>query len=684
MPRRPFPLLALAAGVLWSAAASAQVPRTEPVTLVFHDVPTRLALAAIADLEDVDFVAGSALQDEHTSIAATLPIDDVFMRIAHDAGAQVRVLPGGVRAVAPACALARELAPIRVPGDWHRGAFNLPGVDRRAVLSMLADQTRQPLAQPDWKVGGPVVAVRTGQLEAGQVLRALQVVEGLEPADDATSRFDLRPTAGPTCPAGAPRPPIDRTKRPLTDYPAASLRMAGYLQRGDANPLAFVLAPNDVLYAVHVGDALGAEGATVRAIYGDGIHQAGGDGLAVDTPLLPFAGPRFGLQRPLAEVRRDAERGDARAQALLGAMLSRGNGVPRDLPAGAAWLARAAEQGDAAAQDSLAIDYDLGAGVAKDPAQGLAWHRRAAAQGLTVAELQLGLALWLGDGVPADAAAAAAWLRRAAEHGDPLAQESLAWLLLDSPPPVGDPVDGLRWLRRAADNGVTRAQARLGDVYANGRLMRRDDAQAIEWYQRAMSRSSADAEYGLASLYYRRPPDAQDDARAVTLLSGLARRDARAQLGLAAFALDGRGGPVDRPAAARWLEAAAAQGLPTARELLGTLLLDDPSLRDPVRAMKWLRAAAEGTPGVQTPQQRERYTVPPSPRGDARSQRVLAERLIASDPVEALQWLVIAQANGDVEAAANVDGLRRRMTAAQVEAGERRAREWLAARPAAR
>jgi uncharacterized protein len=62
----------------------------------------------------------------------------------------------------------------------------------------------------------------------------------------------------------------------------------------------------------------------------------------------------------------NAERGDARAQTILGFMFATGRGVPQNYALAAYWYTRAAEQGNPDAQYQLGASYDLGKGVPVD------------------------------------------------------------------------------------------------------------------------------------------------------------------------------------------------------------------------------------------------------------------------------------------------------------------------------
>ncbi len=82
----------------------------------------------------------------------------------------------------------------------------------------------------------------------------------------------------------------------------------------------------------------------------------------------------------LQEFKPLAERGDARAQASLGFMYDRGQGVPQNHAEAAKWFRKAAEQGEAIAQLSLGGMYFSGQGVPRDYVQAHMWIDLAASR----------------------------------------------------------------------------------------------------------------------------------------------------------------------------------------------------------------------------------------------------------------------------------------------------------------
>ncbi|MEO5334824.1 MAG: sel1 repeat family protein [Magnetococcus sp. YQC-5] len=91
-------------------------------------------------------------------------------------------------------------------------------------------------------------------------------------------------------------------------------------------------------------------------------------------------------------IRAAAERGDAKAQHVLGAMYTAGKGVPQDDIEAVKWYHKAAEQGDARGQYLLALMYLQGRGVAQDRVQAYMWADIARLQGYKDAVKCRGLA----------------------------------------------------------------------------------------------------------------------------------------------------------------------------------------------------------------------------------------------------------------------------------------------------
>ncbi|MFA6019962.1 MAG: tetratricopeptide repeat protein [Rhodospirillales bacterium] len=106
--------------------------------------------------------------------------------------------------------------------------------------------------------------------------------------------------------------------------------------------------------------------------------------------------------KALAEFEELANRGDAGAQAMLGKMYARGQGVATNHSKAAELFRRAALQGDAEGAFQLGVFYQNGVGVGAhaDKAEAAKWLRQSAGKGHPRAAYTLALMLLKGDGLP--------------------------------------------------------------------------------------------------------------------------------------------------------------------------------------------------------------------------------------------------------------------------------------------
>lgn len=121
-----------------------------------------------------------------------------------------------------------------------------------------------------------------------------------------------------------------------------------------------------------------------------------------------------------------ANAGNTDAQAMMGVLYFRGNGVKQNDSEAARWFEKAARAGETNAQNYLATAYMKGQGTTPDTAKAIYWYTRAAKAGDANAQKILG-ALYLNghDGVTKDTAKARQWLRKAADQGDTDAEQLL-------------------------------------------------------------------------------------------------------------------------------------------------------------------------------------------------------------------------------------------------------------------
>lgn len=423
---------------------------------------------------------------------------------------------------------------------------------------------------------------------------------------------------------------------------------------------------------------------------------------AAQTAPLPAARTTDRSHVSFDEVRAAAVRGDAGAQFSLGRALFRGEGVAQDVPAAVEWLERAAGQGVLEAQMMAGAVRERGVGGRIDFGQAVAWYRRAADQGNPGAQLKLGL-LHANNrpGGKLDFPAALKLIQVPAKEGYTVARFVAGWLEPLAPPRGGSTNlhQAARWLLAAAMDGVADAQWQLGVRYEMGRGTKPDLVEAAKWYELAARQRHAHAATALAKLAGKLSRFERDEAKRLTagfvprppvplpvethellyylnpvgkassaftsLQAAAAKGDAQAQfqLGLTLLlredtshltAMLGRGWSMSNgtvtsggkfPApheleAAKWLQAAAAQGNPGAQLQLALLFLDPLSRStNTAEGLRWLQAAANG--------------------GVAAAQFQLARfhqegGLVRKDAAEALRWLRRAAESGYSPAQTNL------------------------------
>jgi TPR repeat protein len=210
----------------------------------------------------------------------------------------------------------------------------------------------------------------------------------------------------------------------------------------------------------------------------------------------------------LAQLRRDAEEGNPKAQvALAEALLQQANDLPEEEGESEAadqlyreavgWVEKAASQGHAEAQFWLGEDeyekvhtfYPIGS---HDPKQALSWYQAAADQGHAKACMMLCELHW---DILFDQEGAAKWYRRGRQLGHPHDNYILGFKSLGFPMEAG--VD-LEHLIQSAERGKLREQRALGLYYAS--VSPPDFIKAYAWLaqglRHALSNSIPPYKYG--------------------------------------------------------------------------------------------------------------------------------------------------------------------------------------------
>jgi TPR repeat protein len=129
------------------------------------------------------------------------------------------------------------------------------------------------------------------------------------------------------------------------------------------------------------------------------------------------------------KMKNDAERGDPKAQVVLGEAYYR----VQDYQNALVWFRKSAQQGYASGQYNLGVLYLEGSGTAKDEGEAQKWFLKAAEQGDLFAMNNLVAAYYYGNGVSKDLVATYMWSLIAASLGDAISEKNLVAMAIQLP-----------------------------------------------------------------------------------------------------------------------------------------------------------------------------------------------------------------------------------------------------------
>lgn len=222
-----------------------------------------------------------------------------------------------------------------------------------------------------------------------------------------------------------------------------------------------------------------------------------------------------------------------------------------------------AEAGDAAAQTLLGEIYARGLGVAINPQLAVKWYGKAAAQNDIHAQFQYALLLLDGKYIKADKAQAEVLMKKAADAGNALAQFNYAQILMQNSPGEKGIEAAYPWFQKAADNNLADAEYAISQILANGTgTIKQDDSKARSYLLRAAQKNYDTAQLDLATwLVEGRGGERNFDAGFKWMLHAARNGNVAAQARLARLYRDGLGTEGDTVMAAAWYFVAKRAGL---------------------------------------------------------------------------------------------------------------------------
>jgi TPR repeat protein len=179
---------------------------------------------------------------------------------------------------------------------------------------------------------------------------------------------------------------------------------------------------------------------------------------------------------------------------------------------------------------------------------------------------------------------------QAAAQGDPSAQFEMGKAYLDGTAVRKSPADAAAWLTAAAGNGHVGAALMLAKAHESGTGLPKDPVQAAQWWYRAGDLGDEAARAHFIELYMAGKTDGIGGPAAAVWLEAAAAAKGTSELVLAVGTLyeTGEGVLVDRAKARHWYTDAAVAGNVEAKFRLGRMLLAEPAqwrllFKDPAR-----------------------------------------------------------------------------------------------------
>lgn len=275
----------------------------------------------------------------------------------------------------------------------------------------------------------------------------------------------------------------------------------------------------------------------------------------------------LGKEAAIEVCTKEAETGDANAQANMGNLFLNGTLGTDDWKQAMPWLILAASQGHPQAQLQVAKSLQLGRGTTKNDQQAFHWIQMAAKGKHPEAEVALGQCYLHGQGVAKDENQAIHYFSECAKAGNTEAMYQLAQVFLTKGPNY-KPDEAQSLLHMAAENGHALSMFTLGKLYREGTVIAKDDSKALYWYSQANSQDQPEAEYELAMLLFKEVWDIKENPIAM-LTKSAEQNYVPAQLALAKMYQEGLKAPKNEQLAFDWYLRAAKLADPEAYYQIG-------------------------------------------------------------------------------------------------------------------
>ncbi|KAF9168063.1 hypothetical protein BGX21_008769 [Mortierella sp. AD011] len=188
-----------------------------------------------------------------------------------------------------------------------------------------------------------------------------------------------------------------------------------------------------------------------------------------------------------------ADRGDAKAQCVMGFLHQCNKGSPKRYTIAKDWYTKAVKQGYDNAQNNLGVIYYNGNCGARDYSKSFELYTKAALQGHARAQYNLGLSYEYGMGVPGNLSEAVRWYTKSAKQRFSKALHRLGTMYLDAHGVQQDISRAFKLIRESAAQGDDVGQVKLGNMYYFGQGVNSDISAAREWWKKSADQGNTEA-----------------------------------------------------------------------------------------------------------------------------------------------------------------------------------------------
>jgi TPR repeat protein/V8-like Glu-specific endopeptidase len=258
---------------------------------------------------------------------------------------------------------------------------------------------------------------------------------------------------------------------------------------------------------------------------------------------------------------KEAENGNANAQAAIGSMYLTDDAIPKNLPKALEWLEKSSNNGSSNGQVQLGEIYLNGIITSKDIGKAINLIQKSVNQGNPNAQFILGDQYFKGINIEKDFTKSFILFQEAAAKNHLRAQHNLGLSYITGRGIQKELGTGFEWIIKAANNGYAISQHTLGTVLKDGFYFDKNEKTSLDWYLKAANQNYPESQLAVGNAYLTGAGVIKDESHALQWWRKAALENhAPAQMKLANALKNGIGGPVNLGNSYFWLLLAGNNG----------------------------------------------------------------------------------------------------------------------------